>query len=144
MLTMYVHANYYGFKSFVKKKKKGPNQWEKAPSQHVKPPQRRSLQGGVFIRAPCSWTSWRLCWTANWMKKWNGIFLFVFCVFVQCVLINMFNSNCEFLSSLTSIMEPRGFSNSKRGLLRVELHLLWGRLEADMATLERLAQSAWA
>lgn len=31
---------------------------------------------------------------SNWMKKWIVIFLFVFCVFVQCVLINLLdNSN---------------------------------------------------
>lgn len=29
---------------------------------------------------------------SSWMKKWIVIFLFVFCVFVQCVLINLLNN----------------------------------------------------
>lgn len=44
---------------------------------------------------------------SNWMKKWIVIFLFVFCVFVQCVLINLLdNSNIVwFLLCSSSVWE---------------------------------------
>lgn len=48
---------------------------------------------GATFGPPC------LCCTAKWMKKWIVIFFFVFCVFVECVLINMSNSNSVWFSS---------------------------------------------
>lgn len=112
-------------------KKERPQQMTKGTfvaveAEHVKPSRRRfTSRRHVCQRAPC--------WTANWRKKWIVIFLFVFCVFVQCVLINMFNS-----MSLMSILEPRRLNKNKWGLtLGVPPSRSLGacRLEADMATL---------
>lgn len=73
-----------------------------ANAQHVKQPRgrftSRRRRWTMSLVQRCRWPPC-LCCTAKWMKKWIVIFFFVFCVFVECVLINMSNSNIVWFSS---------------------------------------------
>lgn len=56
---------------------------------------------------------WYLCCIAIEWNQWIVIFLFVFCVFVQCVLINLLD-NSDVTLSLSRVFKPRNHADFKR------------------------------
>lgn len=142
--------------------------WQKAPfiaanAQHVRRLMRRFTSKEALACLAFTDTELRAVLTvlifvlySNWMNKWIVIFLFVFCVFVQRVLINLLDNSEDarflFLSSADEwpgwVEEALGFNlprwldwldlarylmfTALRSTFFMSLQLMWS--EAEIAT----------